>query len=139
MTTTASHPRLALTAGQGDLLRLVLRLDAVVTAGNGLAYVAAAGPLADLLGLPAPFLRVAGAFLLVFAVLVWATGSRPAPSGAAVRVVIAVNVAWVLGSLVLVALGLGSPSTAGTVWVVLQAAVVGAFAEGQILGLRRRN
>ncbi len=135
MTTTAS-PRLAHLA-TGSPLRLALRLDAVVTGANGLAYLAAAGPLSDLLGLDAALLRGIGAFLLAFAVLVWRVGARAAPPAAAVRAVVAVNAAWVLASLVLAALGLGSPTAAGTVWVVLQAAVVGAFAELQVLALRR--
>jgi hypothetical protein len=111
----------------------------VVTGANGLAYLVAAGPLSDLLGLDAAFLRGTGVFLLAFTAFVWRVGARPEPARAAVRAVVAVNVAWVLGSLALAALGLGSPSTAGTVWVVLQAAVVGAFAELQILALRRRS
>ncbi len=136
MNATASPRLAALTSGSP--LRLALRLDAVVTAANGLAYLAAAGPLADLLGLDAALLRAVGAFLVAFAAFVWRVGARTDPSAAAVRAVVAVNVAWVAGSLVLAAQGLGSPTTAGTVWVVLQAAVVGAFAELQLLGLRRR-
>jgi hypothetical protein len=96
-----------------------------------------AGPLSDLLGLDAAFLRAIGAFLLVFAALVWAAGTRSRVSVGAVRAIVAVNVAWVAGSLALAVLGLGSPSTVGTVWAVLQAAVVGAFAELQVAGLRR--
>ena len=59
---TTALRRLDLTA-----LPVALRLDAVVTAANGAAYLVAAGPLSELLGLSAPLLRVAGAVLLVFA------------------------------------------------------------------------
>ena len=41
--------------------------DGAVTGVNGVAYLAAAGPLEDLLGLPAAWLRGAGAVLLAFA------------------------------------------------------------------------
>jgi hypothetical protein len=119
-------------------LVLALRLDAVVTGANGLAYLAAAGPLSDLLGLDAGFLRGIGLFLLAFTAFVWRVSARTTPRPGAVRAVIAVNAAWVVGSLALAALALGSPSTAGTVWAVVQAVVVGAFAELQILALRRR-
>ena len=51
--------------------------------------------------------------------------------------IVAVNAAWVAGSLAAVIAGWGSPSTAGSVWIVLQAVVVGAFAELQLTGLRR--
>ena len=132
---TAARPATRVTVP----LRLALRLDAVVTGANGIAYLAAAGPLSDLLGLDAAFLRGIGLFLLAFAVLVWRVGARPEPAGAAVRAVVAVNVAWVLASLALAALGLGSPTTAGTVWAVLQAVVVGGFAELQVLALRGRD
>ena len=40
-------------------LPVALKLDAVVTAANGAAYLAAAGPLSEVLGLSAPLLRVA--------------------------------------------------------------------------------
>jgi hypothetical protein len=137
MNATAS-PTAARPATRAVPLGLALRLDTVVTGANGLAYLVAAGPLSDLFGLDATFLRGIGLFLLAFTVVVWRVSARTAPAPGAVRAVVAVNVAWVLGSLALAALGLGSPSTAGTVWTVLQAAVVGVFAELQILALRRR-
>jgi hypothetical protein len=134
VTSTAHH---AAAPARPALLPLALKLDAVVTGANGLGYLVLAGPLSDLLGLDAAFLRAIGAFLLVFAALVWAAGTRSRVSVGAVRAIVAVNVAWVAGSLALAVLGLGSPSTVGTVWAVLQAAVVGAFAELQVAGLRR--
>ncbi|MFW3171709.1 hypothetical protein [Geodermatophilus sp. CPCC 206100] len=126
-TTTAPAP--------AGLLRLALRLDAVVTAANGAAYLLAAGPLADLLGLPAGWLRGVGVFLLGYAALVWLVGSRPAAP--AVRAVVTANALWAAGSLAVVLAGLGSPSTVGAVWLVLQAAVVAGFATAQAAGLRR--
>jgi hypothetical protein len=115
------------------VLRLALRLDAAVTAANGAAYLVLAGPLEDLLGLEPALLRPAGALLLVFAAAVWlVAGQRPIPR-APVLAVVAVNGLWVAGSLALAALAWGSPEPAGTVWVVLQALVVAAFAELQAL------
>jgi hypothetical protein len=127
MTTTTSTPT--------SLLRPALRLDAVVSGLNGAAYLLAAPALADLLGLPTPVLRGLGVFLLVFAALVWAVGDRPAAP--AVRAVVAGNLLWTAGSLAVVAAGLGTPSTVGAVWIVLQAVVVAAFAVAQAAGLRR--
>jgi hypothetical protein len=115
------------------VLRLALRLDAAVTAANGAAYLALAGPLQDLLGLEPSLLRPAGLLLLVFAAAVWlVAGLRRIPR-VAVLAVVAVNGLWVVGSLALAGFGWGSPETAGTVWVVLQALVVAAFAEVQAL------
>jgi hypothetical protein len=127
MTTTTTAPT--------PLLRTALRLDAVVSGLNGAAYLFAAGPLADLLGLDVAVLRVLGGFLLVFAAAVWLVGDRPAAP--AVRTVIAGNLLWTAGSLVAVAAGIGTPTTVGTVWLVLQAVVVAAFAALQAAGLRR--
>ena len=118
-----------------SLLRLALRLDAVVTGANGAAYLLAAPLLANLLGLPAGWLRGVGTFLLLFGVAVWAVAARPART--AVEAVVAANALWVAGSVAVVLAGLGSPTTIGAVWLVLQAAVVAAFAVLQAAGLRR--
>jgi hypothetical protein len=112
------------------MLRPALLLDAAVTGVNGVAYLAAAGPLEDLLGLPAEWLRTAGVVLVAFAALVALVARRPSPG--AVLAVVGVNVAWVAGSLVFAVAGWGSPETAGTVWIVLQAIVVAGFAELQV-------
>lgn len=118
-----------------SLLRLALRLDAVVTAANGAAYLLAGPLLTDLLGLPAGWLRGIGVFLLLFGLGVWIVAARPAPP--AVGTVVAANVLWAAGSLVVAAAGVGNPTTVGTVWTVLQAVVVAAFAGLQVAGLRR--
>jgi hypothetical protein len=117
------------------LLRVALRADAVVSGLNGAAYLLLAGPLADLLGLSAGVLRGVGIFLLAYAAAVWLVGDRPAAP--AVRAVIAGNLLWTAGSLAVVAADLGTPTTIGAVWLVLQAAVVAGFAVLQIAGLRR--
>lgn len=118
-------------------LRGALKLDAVVTGANGIAYLALAGPLADLFEVPAGFLRVIGAFLAVFAVAVWLVGARMQIAPAAVRAVVAANAAWVLASAVAVIAAWHDPSTVGAVWTALQAVVVAAFAALQAFGLRR--
>jgi hypothetical protein len=123
------------TTAPAPLLRLALRLDAVVSGLNGAAYLLAAAPLADLLGLDAGVLRGLGAFLLAYGAAVWLVADRPAPP--AVRTVVAGNALWAAGSLAAVATGLGSPTTLGAVWLVLQALVVAAFAALQATGLRR--
>ncbi len=112
-------------------LGAALRLDAVVTGANGAAYLAAAGPVGDLLGLSPSLLRGAGAFLVLFSALVWL-----APR-ALVPVVVAANAAWAATSIVAVLAAWGTPSTAGSVWIVLQAIVVAGFAELQLAALRR--
>jgi hypothetical protein len=124
---------LPITSGR-SLLRGALVLDALVTGANGAAYLVAAGPLEDLLGIPAAWLRGAGAVLLAFAAVVWLTSRRP--GARAVLAIVAVNALWTLGSVVLAIAGWQDPTTVGTVSIVLQALVVAGFAELQTAGLR---
>ena len=112
-------------------LAAALKLDAVVTGVNGVAYLAAAGPVGDLLGLSPALLRGAGAFLVAFAALVWLAPRALVPA------IVAANVAWAAVSIVAVLAAWGTPSTAGSVWIVLQAIVVAGFAELQLMALRR--
>jgi len=119
------------------LLRFALKLDAAVTAANGLAYLAAFWLLDGWLGLPAALLAVAGAFLLAFAAFVGRLAARPEPASAAVLGVIVVNAVWVADSVLLLAVDGFSPTLAGQVVVAVQAAGVAAFAALQSIALRR--
>ena len=111
-------------------IRFALLLDAVVSGANGVVYLLAAGPLGDLLGVPAGFLRALGAFFVVYAAAVWLVSRRP--SSPAVAAVIAGNVLWVVASALYLFGGVHDPSTAGIVWGVLQACIVAGFAELQV-------
>jgi hypothetical protein len=117
----------------------VLQLDAVVSGANGLAYLLGASLLDDLLGLPTGPLRAAGAFLLAYAAVVGFVGTRRPVPTAPVWAIIVGNAVWAAESLVAVAADLGSPSTVGAVWMVLQAVVVGGFAGLQWSALRRQR
>jgi hypothetical protein len=118
-------------------LRLALRLDALSCALNGAVYLALAGPLGDVFDLPPALLRGAGAALVAVAVLVW-LASRPVRiAPAAAYAIVALNALWAAGSLVFAIAGWGSPSTAGTVWIVVQAVAVADLAALQLAGLRR--
>lgn len=127
--------RTSLLAPGDALLRLSLRLDAVVTGINGLAYLALSGPIESLLGLDRGIGTAIGVFLLAYAVAVAVVAAPSRISGGASVGVIAVNLAWVVAS-VIAAGGLGLTAV-GVVWALLQALVVGAFAALQYLGLRR--
>jgi hypothetical protein len=112
-------------------LRTALKLDALVTGANAAAYLVAAGPLEDLLGLSPALLRGTGAFLLLFSAAVWTLASRPRVSPSAALVVIALNVLWAADSIAFLATGVADPTTAGAVWIVMQAVVVAGFASLQ--------
>jgi hypothetical protein len=49
------------------------------------------------------------------------------------------NVLWTVDSLAAAAFAAWSPTTAGTVWIVLRAAVVAVFAGLQLTALRRAS
>jgi len=122
---------------RGELLRNVLIADGVVCAVTGLLVAAAAGPLNDLLGLPTSLLRGVGLFLIPFGALVFLLGTRPAPARNAVQMLIAGNLLWVVASIGLLVSGRVDPTGLGIAFVILQAALVAAFAELEMLGLRR--
>ena len=124
-------------ASRRTLVRTALQLDAGVTALNGAAYLALAGPLHDLLGFSQGLLRAAGVFMLVYAAAVALLAAAPRPARAAVLAVVAGNAIWALASVVAAGAGWGDPTTAGTVWLVLQALVVAGFAALQLVAVER--
>jgi len=136
MTTSITSPNPS-TRLRSLSLPLLLQLDAAVTGANGAAYLLGASLLDDVLGIGASTLRATGGFLVVYAVLVAAVGlRRPVPRPAAWAVV-ATNAAWVVASLVFAAMEAGTATATGTVWTVVQAAVVAVVAGLQWDALRR--
>ncbi|MHC0432158.1 hypothetical protein ACX6XY_18510 [Streptomyces sp. O3] len=126
---------LARTSDPRIMLRRFLALDALVTGANGLAYAAASKPLGRLLGVDAALLLAAGVLLVLYAAAVGYVAARRRPSALAARAVIEANAAWAVLSLA-VLVGWLSPTTAGAVWIPLQAAVVAGFAAVQYASLR---
>lgn len=126
---------LARTFDPHTVLRRFLALDAVVTGANGLAYLAASGPLGRFLGADSGLLVGLGVFLTAYAAAVGLLAARARPAALPVRAVIEANLAW--AALSFVALGLWlSPTTVGAVWTVLQALTVAGFALLQHAALR---
>jgi hypothetical protein len=116
---------------------MAFRLDALVTGVNGLAYLALAKPLNSLLDLPVGLSLSIGAFLVVFAGVVWLVARPAAIDRRAVRLVVEANLLWAVLSVVALAAGWLSVNSLGGVWVVLQALVVAGFAVLQYTGSRR--
>ncbi|MEU9699417.1 hypothetical protein [Streptomyces sp. NPDC047981] len=118
-----------------SMLRRFLALDAVVTGGNALAYLAASGPLGELFGVDSALLVELGLFLAVYAAGVAWVASRAEPPALGVKLVVDINVLWTLLSVVALLAWL-EPTTAGTVWTLMQAATVAGFAGLQWSALR---
>ena len=137
-TQPATLTALARTAEPHSALRRFLALDAVVTGANGLAYLVASGPLGGLLGVGQGLLLTLGALLTLYAGGVALLAARARPAATGVRAVVEANLAWAVLSVAALALWL-TPTVTGTVWILLQAAAVAAFAVLQHMALRMRQ
>jgi hypothetical protein len=122
-----------------SFLRNVLLLDAASGIAGGLLFVLAAGPLAQLLEMPAEFLRGAGAVLLPFAAFVLWVATRQVIPGKAVWIVVGLNALWVIESIALLIGNWVAPNAFGTAVVLVQAVAIAVIAELEIVGLRSRR
>jgi hypothetical protein len=120
-------------------LRRVLLLDAVATGATGVLLLGGMSILQSWLNLPASLMTYAGAFCVAWAAVVGLASSRKLLTRGFVWAIIAGNALWALGSLALLVTGYVSPTIFGYAFVIAQALVVGAFAELQYIGLRRRT
>lgn len=119
-----------------SFLRRVLTADAAISGATGALMIVAADSLAGLLDVPATLLRYAGIGLIPFVAYVFYLSRRESLASASVFLVIALNVAWVIASGVLLFSGQIHPNALGYGFVIAQAIAVAAFAEMQYVGLR---
>ncbi|MER8070709.1 hypothetical protein ABTZ59_20690 [Streptomyces sp. NPDC094034] len=129
---------IARTTAPQTMLRRFLALDALTTGVNGLAYVAASGPLGRLLGVDDTLLLGLGVFLTLFGAGVGFLATRHRPPRLPVKVVVEANLLWAVVSVAALALWL-APTTAGAVWIPVQALTVAGFAVLQWSALRVWN
>ena len=134
---TGTTARPALQAQRGGLLRRALRADAVVALALGVALILGAVPLAAVTGIGAIALEVMGVVSLLYGGWIFWSLQRN-PGGYTLPViVIALNVAWVLGSALLVFTDLVPLTTEGK-WMIVLAADVGLIlAAVEFYALRR--
>ncbi|MEV0729260.1 hypothetical protein [Polymorphospora sp. NPDC050346] len=118
-------------------LRRFLALDAAVTGANGLVYLVASGPVGRLLGVEGNLLLGVGVFLTLYGAGVAYLAGRPRPAVPAVQAVIATNALWVILSVVALTVWFGDLRVVGSIWIPMQAVVVGGFALLQYQTLRR--
>ena len=119
------------------LLRKVLAADAAVTGLAGLVMALAAIPLSTRYGLPVGLLRWAGIICLPFAAFEAWLAMRTRLQRPTVFFVVVCNALWALDSILLLLSGWVEPTRLGTVLVVVQAVLTAAFAELELIGLRR--
>ncbi|HEU0159913.1 MAG TPA: hypothetical protein VFR00_11385 [Hyphomicrobiaceae bacterium] len=118
-------------------LRRALMLDALASGATALLLIAAAPFLDALLGLPVALLRGAGLLLVPYVAFVAFVATRQRLEPAAVWVIVACNVLWVLASFLVLLSGKLAPTGLGIAFVVAQAIVVALLGELQVMGLRR--
>jgi hypothetical protein len=108
-------------------LRTLLRVDAALCAASGVIGLAAARPVADLLGLDGGgWVAGVGAFLVLYAGGLWTLArARPAITSAGAAVTAVGDGIWVLATLALIAAGVFSG--AGVATMVAVAVPVGAL------------
>jgi hypothetical protein len=135
--TAQSMTTAAATVRSDGLLRFALKIDAAMTAANGLAYLAGFALLDGWLGVPAALLAGVGAFLLAFAVFVGRVATRREISRVAAGGIIAVNALWAVDSVILLLVDGFTPTLAGQIVIAVQAAGVAGLAALQYAGLRR--
>lgn len=120
------------------LLRTALRGNGLFSAVSGAVLVLASRPLAETIGFPWPnTLLILGIILLLYALdLFWFT-SRETVNLTFAWVAIALDVAWVIGSIALLLTDPVGLTVAGQWFIGLIAEVVALFALVQWLGVRR--
>lgn len=119
------------------ILRKALAADAAVSGAAAALMLVGTGILGPLLDLPAGLLQAAGAVLVPYVLLLALWSRRPALPRAVILGVVTANALWVLGSILLLVAGPVSPNALGIAFVIAQAVAVAAFAEFQVIGLRR--
>ncbi len=117
-------------------LRRALLADGITCGASGLALVALPGPIAAQIGLSsAGTVAGVGVSLLLCAVFLVRNARRETPRRDEAVLTVALNLAWVLGSLAVVAAGLLNREANWA--LVLVGDVVLAFAALEGIGLRR--
>lgn len=125
-------------ANESNILRNALRANASFSFFSGLILLLGAQPAAQFMGIQEPLvLRFMGIVLVLFAVdLIWIASKDPIDRRLAWAVTL-LDVAWVLGSVVILITDLVPLTVAGRWAVALVAEVVAVFAVLEFIGLRR--
>ena len=126
-----------MTPKQNDFLRRALQIDFGISLVCTFALIAGSVPLAQLAGLPQLLVLGTGLVFVPFLILLGWVLRRPTPPRSGVRMVIGLNVAWALGTILFLASGIVSPNVFGYVLIAGIGVAVSVFAELEIVGLRR--
>jgi len=118
-------------------LRVALRVDSIASGLTALSFLGTQKMSKDLFGFPPEFTIPTGVFLLIFATGVWLAASPRTLNTKAAQAIIALNVVWVVATIVTLATGALPLTTLGVAYAIAQAIAVAAVAELEYMGLRR--
>ena len=124
-----------------NLLKTVMLADGVISLVTAFAFFTFSGPLSGLVGpvaAPAVFTGLA-AFFVLWGVFHLAVGRQERPSPAAVRVAIAGDALWILGSIAVLVLAHGGLTLTGMGLIALAAVMVGDILLLKQIGLGRQQ
>jgi hypothetical protein len=125
-------------SASNNLLRRALQGDGLISAALGLLGAIAAGPIASFMGLPNVLpIVVLGIALVIWGMGVYALSSREVIDRRVPTVVILANIAWVVGSAIILAADLFGLSGGGRWGVLLVADAVVLLTIAEFVGLRR--
>ncbi|WP_461055652.1 hypothetical protein [Spirosoma arcticum] len=112
----------------GELLRKILWLDAVLGGGTAIIGLLFYAELTPVLGLPTRFITVVSAITLLYAVVAVRLATQKPASVPLFRVLIGANWLWTLISLVLFFIHFSRAEPLGITFLFLQIIVVGGLA-----------
>lgn len=116
--------------------RIAVGMDALASAGVGVLLVAGAGVLDSRFGMRTGALVAAGAAMLAWAAELGLVLRRPHLSATALKVIIALNVAWIIGSVAVLVTGWPDRTALGNAFIIAQALAVAGLSELQVMALR---
>jgi hypothetical protein len=121
---------------KSNLLRRSLQADSAVSALSGLILIVAAKPLAVLLGVRVPVILIGlGISLLIYAAGLFRNARRESISQTEAMLTVILNGAWVVGSAIVIFMGV--LTLLGNWLVAIVADVVLIFAVLQFWGIRK--
>ncbi|HSG43411.1 MAG TPA: hypothetical protein VLA72_09685 [Anaerolineales bacterium] len=127
-----------MSTNNSSLLRNALYGNSIFCSTSGLAFTLFSKPIAAFLGLSASWvILVFGIGLLIYGFDVFVTSRKETISAGFAKFVIGADLAWVLGSAVLIFSNLVAFTTPGKWAIAIVADIVLVFAIVQYVGLRR--
>lgn len=119
-----------------SLLRLAMRLDAIIVGLTGIALIAAAGPISAATGIPGPVEYGVGVFSIGYGLVVFTLAALPDVRRAGMFTALANTVCTVV-AVAVVLTEVFPLTTAGVVVTVATGVYTAVFAELQYAGVRR--